>query len=163
MLKYFHSTCMAATLGIVTNVRYIESTDTTYTVSALALCSFAELVFIFAVVCVPSVPVVVKSLGESKIVASLKLWTRHSFRKTQPSRAYPLSGAPDQAPYEQVDEYSTKSLGNGQHDNYSHHHVSSGITLTTHVITVSEERDQNTATFGYQDQHLWDKYSHSPE
>ncbi|KAI0451240.1 hypothetical protein F5B21DRAFT_516863 [Xylaria acuta] len=38
-------------------VRYLDSMDKTFTVSAVALCCWAEMVFLFVVVCVPSVPV----------------------------------------------------------------------------------------------------------
>ncbi|KAI0549814.1 hypothetical protein F4679DRAFT_584280 [Xylaria curta] len=158
--------CVAATLRIVTSVRYLESTDKTFTVSGVALCCLAELAFLFVVVCIPSVPAVAKSFGASKAFASLKLWTPHYHRKTESSGEYIQRSASEQGPYKQVDQYSLEAFGGGQNDNYSHYqneHVTSAstITRTTHIVTVSEEHDSSTATLGHQPQHSWITDNHS--
>ncbi|TGJ83406.1 hypothetical protein E0Z10_g5365 [Xylaria hypoxylon] len=121
--------CLAATLRIVTSARYLESTDKTFTVSAVALCCWAELVFLFVVV---------------------------YHRKTHASSGtYPQPRAAEEASYEQVDEYSLKASGDDQNDSYSHYpneHAlkASEITRTAHVMTISEENNPNMATLRHQ-------------
>ncbi|KAI0876397.1 hypothetical protein GGS24DRAFT_498827 [Hypoxylon argillaceum] len=159
--------CIAAILRIVTSIRYLESTDKTFTVSAVAMCCWAEMVFLFVVVCVPSVPPATKGLRASKAVESLKLWASHHGGKTQSSGTYTQPSASEQATYEQVDEYSLKGSRDGQNDTNFHHSnklpiSASAITLTTHVVTVTEDHGPNTATLGNQHQHPWITYDHPP-
>ncbi|KAI0859841.1 hypothetical protein F4860DRAFT_525828 [Xylaria cubensis] len=150
--------CLAAALRIVTSVRYLESTDKTFTVSGVAMCCLAEMVFLFVVVCTPSIPAATKSFRARKAFASLKLWVPHYHRTTESSGKCIQRSVSEQGPYKQVDQYSLEAFGGDQKDDYSHcqnEHVitASAITRTTHIVTVSEEHDSNTATFGDQPQH----------
>lgn len=163
----FYSACVAATLRIVTSVRYLESTDKTFTVSAVAMCCWAEMVFLFVVVCIPSVPAVAKSFGAKKAFPSLKLRAPYYHRKARSTETDTQPSVSEQGLYEQVDEYSLEASGGGHNDNHSHYQnepviSASATTLTTHVITVSEEHDPNTATFGHQLQHPWITDNHFP-
>ncbi|KAI0402970.1 hypothetical protein F4802DRAFT_326249 [Xylaria palmicola] len=159
-------TCLAATLRIVTSLRYLNSTDRTFTVSAVAMCCWAEMVFLFVVVCVPSVPSVAKSLGATRAFTTLKkkTWTWPSRGKTQ---EYPQPGVPKQASYEQVDDYTLNSLGGEPTDGHSHrpggHALSaSEIRRVTQIVAVSEEHNPDTAAFERQLQNPWDTHSRSP-
>ncbi|GAP83067.2 hypothetical protein SAMD00023353_0400630 [Rosellinia necatrix] len=76
------------------------------------------MVFLFVVVCVPSVPAVAKSIGATKVFASVKMWASHYRRHTKSSGKDIEPSASEKAPYEQVEEYGPKGAGGGQGDNY---------------------------------------------
>ncbi|KAH8157569.1 hypothetical protein CIB48_g10677 [Xylaria polymorpha] len=99
------------------------------------------------------------------VAATLRIVT--SVRKARSTETDTQPSVSEQGLYEQVDEYSLEASGGGHNDNHSHYQnepviSASATTLTTHVITVSEEHDPNTATFGHQLQHPWITDNHFP-
>jgi len=158
------SACVAAILRIVTSVQYLESTDKTFAVSAVALCCWTEMVFLFMVACVPSVPVVLRSFGAPKALASLKLWASQYYGKTEASNvSYTRPRTSEQSPYARIDEYNLKPRTGVQDDEYRRppNESASAIVRTTHVVTYSEEHDPNLLMAENQSQHPWAKYNHS--
>ncbi|KAI0203599.1 hypothetical protein F4808DRAFT_25099 [Astrocystis sublimbata] len=156
-------TCVAATLRIATNLRYLNSPDQTFTISAVSLCCWAEMVFLFVVVCVPSVPKVAKSLGATRAFTTLRTWTRLNHRDTQ---IYPHPSVPEKASYEQDDDSLMKSLGGEPNIDYfrrpnEHGTSAAEIGRLTHIVAVSEEHNLSTAAFECRLQGPGDTYDHS--
>lgn len=79
--------CISAGFKLAASIPYNTSRDTTYTFSALALWSVAELTCGILVFCMPSIP---KALGNVKladVTLSLKSWAGSSMERLRKSRA----------------------------------------------------------------------------
>lgn len=135
---------------------------------------WAEMVLLFVVACVPSLPKVFMSLGLAKMFSSLTSWalpygsdSRLSNRMR--SRTRPVNvEAPGRNVYHQIDEYSLGNLtpkGTGVNSVFpeAHHPQRGRIIRTTH-ITATEEYTLNTDTsLSYQDHHPWTAQGRSRE
>lgn len=158
------SACVAAALRIVTSVQYLSSTDKTFIISAVTMCCWAEMVLLFVVVCVPTLPKVIVSLGLPKMFSSLRTWALSYRSKTQSSngtgsRTRPAYEASGRSAYQQIDEYILNPLNHSSRDMYSaqssvHVPQDASILRTTH-FTATEEYTRNVDDFSYQRQHPW--------
>jgi hypothetical protein len=136
----------------------------TYDSSAVALWAHVEMVCMFAVACLPSIPKIFKTLKGTGIFTTFKSWAS-SVRTTSTtsSRGTTWTDPKGTLPrsYHQIDEESTANLTKDGPTTLSRSRngpdpTQEGIVLTTRVTTRMEENnDFNAAEDDYHRQHPW--------
>lgn len=169
------SACVGASLRIYAGAQYLASDDSTYIIATITMACWTEMVLLFVVACVPSLPRVAIRLGFPKVVSSLvscalsysgvnNLTKRMATSRTQPGNE-PAAGR--NSTYHELEDYSRTTLtlardGRGEVDSMfppqAHLPPPEGQIIRTTHITATEDYNtpNNDASLSsYQHQHPW--------
>lgn len=79
LIPLLFSACLTAGIRVGITIRAVTTTPyTTYSYSQLSLCCLAEMTCGFLVFCIPSAPRAFHTLKDTKMISTLKSWTRSS-------------------------------------------------------------------------------------